>query len=109
MTDDWKDRAKPSIPKEFRPNAVIETKTTFSNGTEQIDRTIYNAESKLWKQVHSGPHNRPDKHPYGVKGEHWHIYTWGEDGTLVSREVGELTEQDRKEHADILGGVTNDG
>ena len=108
VTDDWKNRSKPSIPKDYRPFAVIETKTEYRNGITQIDRTIYDAAGKIAMQVHSGPHSRPDKHPYGIHGEHAHTYIWGADETLISREPRELNEQERIAHNDILGGEADE-
>lgn len=108
VTDDWKNRAKPSIPKAYRPFAVLETKTEYRNGITQIDRTIYDAAGKIAMQVHSGPHSRPDKHPYGIHGEHAHTYIWGADETLISREPRELNEHERIAHNDILGGEANE-
>lgn len=102
VTDDWKSRAKPSIPKEYKPFAVIETKSEYKNGTVQIDRSLFDSAGKLNKQIHSGPHNRPDLHPYGKQGEHHHIYQWNEDGNRKSRITDEITDQERVEHADIL-------
>lgn len=108
VTDDWKNRAKPSIPKAFRPFAVLETKTEYRSGAAQIDRTIYDAAGRIATQIHSGPHSRPDKHPYGVHGEHAHTYIWGADGTLINREPRELNEQERIAHNDILGGAADE-
>ena len=41
-------------------------------------------------------------HPYGKNGEHTHDYVYDEEGKLVGRPVRELTEDERKENADIL-------
>lgn len=103
VTDDWKDRKKPSIPKRYKPNAVLEIQTIYRNGRTQIDRTIYDSKGAMWKQIHSGAHNRPDKHPYGKNGEHAHVYIW-EKGAISNRLTRDLDEQERKEHADILRG-----
>lgn len=108
VTDDWKSKGKVSIPRKYKPNAVIETKNAKKDGTVQIDRTIYDGDGAIKTQIHSGPHGRPDKHPYGRRGEHSHRYTWNADGTLASRGIEELTEQEKAEHADILGGDDNE-
>ena len=63
------------------PNAVLETKTVFSNGSSQIDRTIYDENGLIKVLIHSGPHNRPDQHKYGRHGEHKHVFTWKEGGS----------------------------
>lgn len=107
VTDDWKNRKKPSIPRQYKPYAVIETQTKYKNGAVQVDRTLYGSTGVMDTQIHSGPHNRPNKHPFGTKGEHGHTYRWAEDGTIIDRAPRELTSQERKEHADILGGETD--
>lgn len=98
VTDDWKGKGHSSMPQTYKPNAIIET---VSNGGKQIDRTIYDGSGKMQRQIHSGAHGRPDKHPYG---EHCHSYTWEEGKKHPRRVIGELTEQDKKENRDILGG-----
>lgn len=108
VTDDWKSKGKVSIPRKYKPNAVIETKGSKKDGAVQIDRTIYGEDGLIKTQIHSGSHGRPDKHPYGIHGEHTHRYTWDTGGTLQSREIEELTEQEKAEHADILGGDNNE-
>lgn len=108
VTDDWKTKGKVSIPRKYKPNAVIETQSTKKDGTVQVDRTIYGDSGLIKTQIHSGPHGRPDKHPYGNHGEHTHRYTWDTNGTLSSRKIEELTEQEKAEHADILGGDENE-
>ena len=108
VTDDWKSKGKVTIPKKYKANAVVETQTNYKNGSFQIDRTIYGEDGFIKDQIHSGPHNRPDKHPYGNHGEHVHRYVWGKDGNADSRSVGNLTDQERIEHSDILGGDDND-
>lgn len=99
VTDDWKDKHI-SIPKEYKPFAVIETSST-KNGLSQIDRTLYDKDGVMSKQVHSGAHGNPKLHPYGNQGEHIHIYKWNEDGKLT-RITEELSEDDKREHADIV-------
>lgn len=101
VTDDWKGKNHVSAPQTYKPYAVIET---TSNRGHQIDRTIYSDSGKIQKQIHSGPHGRLDKHPYGESGEHIHIYSWSNDSKHPDRTTGELTAQDRVEHKDILGG-----
>lgn len=109
VTDDWKSKGKVSIPKKYKKNAVVETQTTYKNGTFQIDRTIYGEDAVMKTQIHSGSHNRPDQHPFGEHGEHVHHYIWGIDGKLVDRKPSELTEQEKVQHADILGGEISEG
>lgn len=102
VTDDWKSKAKPSIPRRYKPNAIIETKTEYKNGVVQIDRTIYGSDAMMKTQIHSGPHNRLDQHPFGEHGEHVHTYTWvvGEEKPIIERR--NFTDAEKDEHADIL-------
>lgn len=105
VTDDWKDKGKTSILKKYRPNAVVETKTIYKNGFEQIDRSIYDENSMLIKQIHSSGHNRNDKHIFGKnKDEHFHVheYAWDDNSKLIERKQRELTDEEKLEHKDIL-------
>ncbi len=102
VTDDWKGKKKPSTPREYKPYAVIESKTVFSNGTEQIDRSVYDSFGILKTQIHSGPHNRPDLHKLGKHGEHAHDYTWNTDGSRKNRVDRELSDMEMTAHSDIL-------
>ena len=101
VTNDWKNRGHVSIPREYRENAIIET-TEVKGGREQINRTFYDADGKMFRQIHTGGHGNLKNHPYGEKGEHKHEYIWNEDGTLKKRKTGELSKADRKENGDIL-------
>lgn len=101
VTDDWKKRDHVSTPKTYKKNAIIET-SEKKGDTEQINRTFYDEEGKMYKQIHTGPHGNLKNHPYGKNGEHKHKYVWKEDGTLKSRETVELTGKDREENKDIL-------
>ena len=100
VTDDWKAKGKVSIPQKYLPNAVVETETQYKNGVVQIDRTIYGADSRIKTQIHSGAHNRLDKHPYGERGEHVHDYSWT-DGKSA-KTVRDLSEAERTANIDIL-------
>lgn len=100
ITDNWKNRSHVSIPKVYRKNAIIEV-TERKGGNEQINRTFYDSEGKMYRQTHSSGHMNPKQHPYGENGEHAHDYEW-KDGKIVNRTTRELTEQERKESADIL-------
>lgn len=101
VTDNWKHRGHVSIPREYRENAIIETREV-KGGNEQINRTFYDSDGKMSRQVHTGAHGNLKDHPYGEKGEHKHEYIWNDDGTLKERKTGELSETDRKENGDIL-------
>lgn len=100
VTDNWKNRSRVSIPKEYRENAIIETKEVKGNH-EQINRTFYNAEGKMYRQTHSGYHSNPKQHPYGKNGEHAHDYIWKDD-RIINRNTRELTDAERRESGDIL-------
>lgn len=103
VTDDWTDRKQNNIPKKYKPYAVVETKTIYKNGMEQIDRTFYNEKALLSNQVHSSHHNKPNQHPYGKNGEHSHDFIWNEDeDKIVERTTHELNDKQRKENKDIL-------
>lgn len=108
VTDDWKSKGKVSIPRKYKPNAVVETQTVYKNGTVQIDRTIYDEYAVMKTQIHSGPHNRPDQHRLGKHGEHSHHCVWDADGRCIDRRPYELTDQERIQHSDILGADEND-
>lgn len=108
VTDDWKEKEKPSIPRIYRPHAVIESKIEYRSGKIQIDRSIYDGKGVLKKQIHSSDHSRPKQHRFGVDGSepyHVHEYTWGEDGVLEERETRSLTDEEKIENADLLGGA----
>ncbi len=99
VTDDWKGQGHKSIPKKYRPYAVVEI---MSGGkARQVDRVYYDANALMVKQIHSGPHGNLKEHPYGVHGEHAHWYDW-EKGKEECRKTGELTSSERKENSDIL-------
>lgn len=53
------------------------------------------------RQISNGPHGNPKKHPYGQHGEHAHDIIWA-DGRITGRPTRELTDDERKENADIL-------
>ena len=98
VTDDWKNKGHVSIPKKYRPYAVVQT---VSGKTGQIDRIIYGEDGTMVKQIHAGNHGYPNKHRYGKNGEHAHDYIWEKDGTL-KRASRELSDTERKEHSDIV-------
>lgn len=95
VTDTWKTHR--SIPPQYKPNAVVETRLP----NQQVDRTFYDADGHMVLQVHSGDHKKPKKHPYGLHGEHTHIYSWT-DGRISGRKTRELLPAERVENADIL-------
>ena len=95
VTDTW--RTHRSMPSQYRPNAVVETRLP----NQQVDRTFYDADGHMVLQVHSGDHKKPEKHPYGLHGEHAHVDSWI-DGRISGRKNRELLPAERVENADIL-------
>lgn len=104
VTDDWKKFGKLTLPQKYVPNAVVETQTQYRNGTVQIDRTFYGADARISVQIHSGNHNRPKHHKFGLHGEHAHTFEWVDGTAEPNRSSRELTEKERVENADILKG-----
>ena len=98
VTDDWTSKKHAHLPNTYKPNAVIDT---VSMGGKQRDRMIYGDNSKQKTQISNGPHSNPKRHPFGKHGEHAHDIIW-KDGEIIGRHTRELTELERKEHADIL-------
>lgn len=102
VTDDWKSKGKVSVPQKYKPNAVVETSTASKNGNIQTDRTIYDENGRMKVQIHGGDHGKPKLHPYGNNGEHHHYYTWEKNKKHPIRITDNLTDDERKEHGDIL-------
>lgn len=98
VTDNRTDEAHPKIKATYKPFAVVDT---LSQNGQQHDRTFYDAEGRMIRQISSGPHGNLKKHPFGQNGEHAHDILWKE-GKITARPVRELTESERKENADIL-------
>lgn len=67
-----------------------------------IDRNYYGPDGKQVKQISNNNHGNPKQHNLGNQGEHAHDYVWSADGVLSRSRERELTEQERKENADIL-------
>lgn len=98
VTDDRTGQAHPKTNATYKPFAVVDT---LSQQGKQHDRTFYDAEGRMIRQVSNGPHGNPKKHSFGQHGEHAHDILW-EDGVIIERPVRELTDEERKENADIL-------
>lgn len=98
VTDDRTGAARPRVDATYKPFAVVDT---LSQRGTQRDRTFYDAEGRMTRQVSSGPHGNPKRHSFGQHGEHAHDILW-EDGKISGRPVRELTDQERKENKDIL-------
>ena len=98
VTDDRTGEAHSRVSATYRPFAVVGT--TSQRGAQQ-DRTFYDAEGRMVRQISNGPHGNRKKHPYGQHGEHAHDIIWA-DGRITGRPTRELTDDERKENADIL-------
>ena len=66
-----------------------------------IDRNYYGPDGRQVKQISNNGHGHKKEEALGQHGEHAHDYRFTEDGKL-SRPVRELTDDERKENADIL-------
>ena len=67
-----------------------------------IERNYYDDSGKQIKQISNNNHGNAKMHPYGEKGEHAHDYIYDSDNKLIGRPTRELTQEERKENADIL-------
>lgn len=105
VTDDWTRREHVSLPKTYKPFAVVDT---VSRKGRQRDRTIYDENAVMAFQVHGGNHGQPKQHPYGVKGEHVHEVTWIEGQTRAERLTREAQGEELVWHRDILRGDSDD-
>lgn len=81
------------------PNTIVQHDSM--NG-EVLARAYYDDRGLKSKEVHFTNHGRPDKHPYGLKGEHVHDYTFDDKGKFVNRNTRELSKNEREENLDIL-------
>ena len=98
VTDDLTGEKHPRILPQREPFSVVDT---LSQAGRQTDRSFYDAGGFLIKQISSGPHGNPKKHPFGEHGEHVHDIIW-KDGKIVDRPARDLTDEERKENSDIL-------
>lgn len=81
------------------PNSIVQHDSV--NG-EVLGRAYYDDRGLKNKEIHFTNHSRPDKHPYGLKGEHAHDYIFDDKGKFVSRNTRELSKNEREENLDIL-------
>ena len=75
--------------------------TQIEHAKGGIDRNYYGPDGRQVKQISSNGHGHKKEEALGQHGEHAHDYLYTEDGKL-SRPARELTDQERKENADIL-------
>lgn len=98
VTDDWTHKPHAHLDPVYKPNAVVDT---LSQNGKQRDRMIYDENGRQKLQISNGPHSNPKRHPYGKNGEHAHDIIWEKD-KIIDRPIHELTDLERKEHADLL-------
>lgn len=67
-----------------------------------VDRNYYDENGRQTKQISNNDHNHKKEKNFGKHGEHAHDYQYDANGKLISRNVRELTEEERKENEDIL-------
>jgi hypothetical protein len=98
VTDDWTKEEHRTVPRSFKPNAIVET---INGANRQTNRTFYDGNGIKAKEVHSKDHGLPKTHPSGA---HAHQYNWtNENGKYKSNRVmRDLTPQERIENGDIL-------
>ena len=99
VTDDLTKQGHQSIPKHYKPNAVVDV---TSRGV-QHDRIIYDEHGRFKTFIHGSDHARPKYHPYGTHGEHAHDFVWIPGEQHPHEITRELTELERIQHADIIG------
>ncbi len=87
------DRLKHVSPT-YKPNAVVDVKCKDGH----IERTIYDADGRMYKQIHPTNHGNPKNHPYGDYGEHRHDIIWKDD-KISDRPANELSEREREKGA----------
>ena len=78
------------------PNSIVQT--VGKNGG--ITRDYYDGLGVWVKEITNNDHNYPKRHPFGEHGEHAHDITWIKG--KQNRTVRNLTDDERKENADIL-------
>lgn len=81
-----------------KPNS-IEQVTNRKGG---VDRNYYGPDGRQTKQISNNDHGHRAEAGFGKHGEHAHDYSYAEDGTLIRGPSRELTDEERRENADIL-------
>lgn len=80
------------------PNGI--TQTTNSKGG--IDRNYYDSNGDQTKQITNHDHSHKAESKLGKHGEHAHDYAFNDEGKNVHGKPRELSDEERKENADIL-------
>ena len=91
-------KASESIPSTAEKNSVIDS---LDRNMRITNRSMYDSDGKLAKQINPTNHGNPKKHNFGKNGEHAHDVIW-KNGKIVERPERELTEEERLQHKDIL-------
>lgn len=81
-----------------KPNTITQTRS----GKGGINRNYYDENGNQYKQISNNHHNHKAVMEFGKQGEHAHDYIYSDDGKTVERPYRELTDEERKENADIL-------
>lgn len=79
------------------PNSI----TQRVNKKGGIDRNYYDENGRQFKQISNNGHDEVRYEKYCKGGAHVHVYNYDDSGEL-SRTDRQLTEEERKENADIL-------
>ncbi len=67
-----------------------------------INRNYYDENGRQYKQISNNDHGHKDESVFGKHGEHAHDYDYEQPSSDPRKRARELTEQERKENADIL-------
>ncbi len=86
------------IPIRSEPHSVVDY---LGSDNKVNNRSFYDSNGRLIKQINPNDHGAPKKHPYGEHGEHVHEFVW-EDDKLIDRITRELTVEERERNRDIL-------
>lgn len=78
------------------PNSIVQSVAKKGG----ITRDYYDGNGLWVKEISNNDHGFPKRHPFGENGEHAHDITWVNG--KQRRTSRELTEDERKENADIL-------
>lgn len=86
-------------PKDHIPYGIAEH--VSENGTVDV-RSFYDEYGRKAKDIHLSDHGYPKYHKFDNGKGHVDEYTWNEDGSIKSKTVRGLTNEEREENADIL-------
>jgi hypothetical protein len=95
VTHDLTGEAHPRILQKREPFSVVDT---LSQAGRQRDRTYYDKDGLMIKQISNGPHGNLKTHPFGEHGEHTHDIIW-KDGKIVDRPTRDMTEKEKRRTA----------